>query len=157
MSGELSLHNRQRARAVDLALLRRILNTLLIELFSADNFELGIHLVATVEMTRLNESFLHHSGSTDVITFNYADHASRIHGEIVICLEEALIQSRKYHTSWQSELTRYLIHGLLHLQGFDDSQPAVRRKMKRKENRLLRELAQRFALSKLHRRPKVTA
>ena len=164
MSGELSLHNRQRTRAVDLRMLRRMANTLLIELLAADNFELGIHLVATTKMTRLNQFFLHHAGSTDVITFDHREEDlrfaisdSRLHGEVFICIDEAINQSRKYRTSWQSELVRYLVHGLLHLQGFDDSRSAARRKMKREENRLLRKLARRFALSKLARTPKVLA
>ena len=177
MSGDLSLQNRQCARAVDLRQLRRITNTLLVELLSADNFELGVHLVAMTEMTRLNQSFLHHAGSTDVITFDYATAVRRVsqrasrnkprhanplapsprnlHGEIFICLDEALTQSRKYRTSWQAELVRYLVHGLLHLHGFNDSQTAARRKMKHEENRLLRELARRFPLSKLRRQPRV--
>jgi len=159
-----SITNRQRTRAIDLRLLRRITNTVLTELLSADNFELGIHLIATAEMTRLNETFLQHAGSTDVITFNYSDHATRttqhastLHGEIFICLDEAVLQSRRFRTPWQSELIRYLVHGLLHLCGHDDAQPAVRRKMKREENRLLCELVRRFPLSKLGRRPRVAA
>ncbi len=164
MSRELFLQSRQRTRAVDLQLLRRITNTLLIEELAVDHFELGIHLVATKEMTRLNQSFLRHAGSTDVITFDHRGndsrftiHDSRFHGEIFICVDEAINQSRKYRTSWQSELIRYLVHGLLHLQGFDDSRLLARRKMKREEDRLLHELAQRFALSKLGRKPKVQA
>jgi ssRNA-specific RNase YbeY (16S rRNA maturation enzyme) len=46
-------------------------------------------------------------------------------------------------------LTRYLLHGLLHLHGFDDLTPAARRRMKREENRLLREAAREFVLSRL--------
>ena len=46
----------------------------------------------------------------------------------------------EFGTSWQQELIRYLVHGILHLLGFDDQQPAQRRTMKREENRLVRHL-----------------
>jgi probable rRNA maturation factor len=164
MSGEFSVQNRQRTFAIDLRLLRRITNTVLTELLAVEQFELGIHLVATPEMTQLNETFLGHSGSTDVITFNYSDPAtchpppaSTLHGEIFISIDEAVAQSRSFRSTWQSELVRYLVHGLLHLLGHDDAQPAARRKMKREEQRLLCELARRFPLSKLSRKTKVAA
>ncbi len=71
------------------------------------------------------------------------------HGEIFICIDDAVKQSRQFRTAWQSELVRYVIHGLLHLAGHDDLRPVARRKMKREENRLLRLLAKRFAFGKL--------
>ena len=80
-----------------------------------------------------------------------------LHGEIFICVDEAVVQARRFRASWQSELVRYVIHGVLHLRGFDDLHPAGRRKMKREEDRLLREIALRFALSKLARRPRLRA
>lgn len=66
-----SISSRQQVRAVDLRLLRRIVATLLNEM-SLSQAELAIHLVSATDITRLNESFLHHAGSTDVITFNYS-------------------------------------------------------------------------------------
>jgi probable rRNA maturation factor len=53
-------------------------------------------------------------------------------------------QARRFHVHWQSELVRYIVHGLLHLQGFEDLDPAARRRMKRQEDRLLKHLAGRF-------------
>ena len=47
-----------------------------------------------------------------------------LHGEIFICVDEAVLQARKFRTSWQSEIVRYLVHGVLHLLGHDDSRPA---------------------------------
>ena len=44
-----------------------------------------------------------------------------LHGEIFICVDEAIRQARRFGTIWQSEIVRYLIHGVLHLLGFDDS------------------------------------
>jgi rRNA maturation RNase YbeY len=59
------------------------------------------------------------------------------------------LQAREFRTTWQSEITRYLVHGVLHLLGHDDSRPAKRRNMKQAENRRLRELSRRFSLAHL--------
>lgn len=147
----LQLRVRQRVRRVDTALLRRFTRALLEEGLGVADYELGLHLVAAPEMTRLNETFLQHTGSTDVITFDHteAPNPSRLHGEIFICLDDAVNQSRAFRTTWQSELARYVIHGVLHLRGFDDLVPSKRRVMKREENRLLRAWARRFPLQRL--------
>jgi rRNA maturation RNase YbeY len=104
-------------------------------------------------MAELNWKFLQHKGSTDVITFDYAALKRRkkkcLHGELFVCVDEAISQSTEFKTTWQSEIVRYIVHGILHLLGHDDSCAEARRKMKREENRRLRELSRRFALSKL--------
>ena len=166
----IAVANRQRTRKINLRLLKKIANALLTEL-EIEKAEIGICLVAVPEMTRLNETFLKHKGSTDVITFDYGlgvppsggskrgvvpaqnnrlkpGHQT-LHGEIFVCVDEAVLQARKFGTSWQSEVIRYLVHGVLHLLAFDDSSAGARRKMKREENRRLREITRRFPLSKL--------
>ena len=77
--------------------------------------------------------------------------AITLHGEIFICLDDAVAQARLFDTAWQSELARYLLHGLLHLHGFDDQTPAARRRMKLQENRLLRLAQRQFPLRRLAR------
>jgi probable rRNA maturation factor len=152
---ELAIRNRQRVRRVNLRLLQQITNSLLRESIEAEEFELCIHLVGAKEMAHINWEFLQHDGSTDVITFSHADGTNDLRGEVFICLDDAVKQSREFRTTWQSELVRYVVHGVLHLVGHDDLKPAARRKMKREENRLLRELAARFPLSKLGDAPKL--
>jgi probable rRNA maturation factor len=160
---ELVLRNRQRVRAVNTLLLRRIVRSLLTDFVGVENYELGLHLLSGPQITRLNETFLRHAGSTDVITFDYSEFGTRnsellsIHGEVFVCVDEAARQARRFRTTWQSELVRYIVHGVLHLLGHDDQRPAARRKMKREENRLLRDLAACFPLSQLARRLKLRA
>jgi len=171
----LHLCNRHPVRSVRLSLLRRIARALLEEAWRGGSFDLAIDLVAAPEMTRLNEAFLRHVGSTDVITFDYAERAGRgacpsrlsalsghfrdrpdarpalLHGEIVICLDEAACQARRFHTTWQSEMVRYVVHGVLHLLGYDDQDRRARRRMKAAEDALVRRLARRFVFSALSR------
>jgi probable rRNA maturation factor len=166
LSGSLLIRNRQRAVPLNTRLLRTLTRTLLQELLDLETFDLVIYIVQAPEMTALNETFLHHSGSTDVITFNYSDSVlpascrqskpslpagrrKHVHGEIFICVDDAIVQARQFRTSWPGELARYVIHGILHLRGFDDIRPADRRKMKREENRLLRNVARLFRLREL--------
>jgi probable rRNA maturation factor len=149
----LLLRNHHPARRPDLGLLRRITRALLHQELGREEYDLGFYLVDEHEMTHLNETFLQHKGSTDVITFDYCDPGQPefLAGEIFICLDEARVQARRFRVSWQSELVRYVVHGLLHLSGFDDQRPAQRRSMKREEDRLLRALAAQFPLSRLAR------
>ena len=177
----LSFSNRQRTRRIDLRLLRKVTAVCLKEIFDQPQFELGIHLVAAEEMATVNQNFLQHSGSTDVITFDYGQGAAELpsaagvpisntpkiptilpsatrqhvlHGEIFISIDDAISQAKKFKTTWQSELVRYVVHGILHLRGFDDLNPVARKKMKREENRVVDELTHRFPLSKLQRASK---
>ena len=154
-----TLLNRQRARKVDARQLRVITLALLGELHIA-SAEFGVNLVGDAEMTRVNETFLQHEGSTDVITFDHSelpprrqtpDASPNLHGELFVCVDEAIRQARGFRTTWQSELVRYVVHGVLHLLGHDDHRAADRRKMKREENRLVRLMARRFAFTRLSR------
>jgi rRNA maturation RNase YbeY len=79
------------------------------------------------------------------------DLTGRLAGELFICLDDAVKQAREFRTTWQEELARYVIHGLLHLRGFDDVEPAARRVMKREENRLLRRAGRKFTLAQLQK------
>ncbi len=151
----LDISNRQRTKKINARLLRQIVSALFDELKIA-KAELGINLVGAKEMARVNWQFLQHEGSTDVVTFDHRDHASRIthhaspiHGELFICVDDAVAQAKEFRTSWQSEVVRYIVHGVLHLLGHDDLKPDLRRKMKRVENRLVRRLAKQFSLAQL--------
>ena len=121
------------------------------QLFPQQEYELGVHLVNEQEMVHLNETFLRHQGCTDVITFDHQDASDPkvLHGEIFVCVDEALLQARRFRSSWQSEVVRYLVHGMLHLSGYDDRRRQARQKMKRAENGMLKELARRFELTQL--------
>jgi probable rRNA maturation factor len=148
----IAISNRQRAgtraRKIDLRLLEHIAAAALEELKMAAE-ELSIVLVGAKEMASLNEKFLGHEGPTDVITFDYSEGSKGLSGEIFVCVAEAERQAKEFKTNWQAEVIRYVVHGILHLAGHDDLNPVARKKMKREEGRLVRELSRRFALSKL--------
>jgi probable rRNA maturation factor len=159
MSLELTIRNRQRSRAINTRLLRDIVRELLSELLELDEVELGVALVGAKEMARVNWQFLRHEGSTDVITFDHSEEQlsrkqqkgfrRKICGELYVCVDDAVAQTRSFRTTWQAEVVRYIVHGVLHLCGHDDHRVTARRVMKREENRLVRRLEKKFPLRSL--------
>jgi len=133
----LDVRNRQRTHPVNLARLRH-----LVGLVTADFQSLSIVLVSDVEMTRLNLRYHAVAGTTDVLSFDYGAG----HGELIISVARAVAQARAYRTTPSRELALYIIHGILHLQGFDDLQPVPRRRMRAAERRLLGKLDFRWLL-----------
>ncbi len=155
----LAFRNRQQIHSLNLPLLRRLTRHLLQKELSIGGYELGVHFVEKSEMAHLNSTFLHHEGSTDVITFDHRSGESQppLHGEIFISVPDAVKQAREFGTTWQSEVARYIIHGVLHLCDYDDVHPTRRREMKREENRLLLKMAKLFPLKSIALRRSRTA
>jgi probable rRNA maturation factor len=159
----LAILNRQRRLPVNTRQLCRLALEIL-NVMGAEEFELGVTLVDARSMAKINGDFLGHDGPTDVITFDYSNSrragrpgrvVGRLHGEIVICGDVVREHARRFDVAWQAELARYVIHGLLHLLGYDDTAALARRRMKREEQRLLDAVGRRFALSKLSRKTKM--
>ncbi len=139
----LIIENRQRKRKLEVRALRSGLGRTLKFLWPEGSWEMCFHLVGEEEMARVNWSFLHHRGSTDVITFDHsADHPHlSVSGEAYICVDDAVKQARRFKTTLKQEVLRYGIHALLHLHGMTDHAEAGYRAMKREEKRLLAALA----------------
>jgi probable rRNA maturation factor len=149
---ELVINNRQRARRLDRKLLNQIAEFTLSE-SRVESAELGIHFVSPKQMANVHEQFMNIAGSTDVITFDHgSEPPAKIHGEIFISIEDAIAQAREFKTTWQSETARYMVHGILHLLGYDDLEAQARAKMKREEDRLVRKLESNFNLRKIEKR-----
>ena len=153
MSRVLQFRNRQRIQRIDSTQLRRLVRFALRDGLRLDAYTLCVHLVDDPEMTRVNEHYLGHEGSTDVITFDLRemDPDAGWAGELFVCVPEAVRQARRFRTSWQAEVLRYIVHGALHLSGFDDLETTARRAMKREENRLMKALQKRFLAAEFHR------
>jgi len=98
---------------------------------------LVLNFVSETEITELNEKYLDHYYSTDIITFDYSEDRKEIDGEIFISTDDAESNARKYKVHLKNELTRLIIHGILHLLGYDDQQKNDKIIMKRMENDLL--------------------
>jgi probable rRNA maturation factor len=91
--------------------------------------EVFVWLISDRRMALLHRKFLGRSGPTDVLTFQ--------HGEIFISVDTARRHARAFGNSLLRELQLYIVHGLLHLHGFDDQTPSRANKMKAAQERIL--------------------
>ncbi len=139
----LDLRQQRGAGPVDTRWLRRRVRALIDREIRLEGYELGIHLVNEPHMVRLNERYLRHAGVTDVIAFGYRGRSDPegLAGDVVVCPAEARRHARRYRTDSRGEIFRYIVHGILHLLGHDDRTPAMRRRMKRIEDRWVRRWA----------------
>lgn len=82
----------------------------------------------------LNKKYLNHNTLTDVITFNYNDEYENLAGDIYISYERIKENAITYNVSTDEELQRVMVHGVLHLIGYDDHTEEQRKLMRDKEN-----------------------
>ena len=131
--------NRQRAVRVDLEPIRQFAERALIECLKlqqrklgslADLPEVSVVLVSDKRIAGIHGRFMDDPTATDVITFD--------HGEIVISTQTAKRQARQFGTSLAHELRLYLVHGLLHLCGYDDKTRKAAAEMKRVQESVVR-------------------
>ena len=115
--------------------------------------ELNVVLVGSRKIAELNKRFLNHDGPTDVITFDYTKdpdayiiNESRLVGEIFVCIDMAVSAARDHGQSVSREVVLYIIHGILHLRGFNDGQDDEKQLMRQAETSLISRLNQHFDL-----------
>jgi probable rRNA maturation factor len=89
-----------------------------------------VWLISDRRISRLHRQFLGESGPTDVVTFH--------DGEIFISVETARRYAREFGNSLMNEIKLDIVHGLLHLHGFDDQTAADARRMKNTQEEILR-------------------
>ncbi len=85
------------------------------------------------KILEVNREYLHHDYFTDIITFDYTEKGV-ISGDIFISLDTVLSNSKEQHTTYEEELYRVIIHGILHLCGINDKGPGEREIMQNAEN-----------------------
>lgn len=93
--------------------------------------EIYVVLVSDKRIADLHQRFMRISGPTDVLTFE--------HGEIVISVDTAARNARTLCTNVEKELELYVVHGLLHLHGFDDRTERKAKRMARTQELVLAE------------------
>jgi probable rRNA maturation factor len=126
----ITVRNLQRSVPIDAAKLQEFAERALIVFFDSSSegrtrlrrlTEISILLISDRRMSKLHRRFLNTAGSTDVITFH--------HGEILISAETARKHARRFKSSILREIQLYIVHGLLHLSGYEDRTKTGARKM----------------------------
>ncbi len=90
-------------------------------------------------LLKINQEFLGHDYFTDVISFDYGDN-DIINGEVYISIDRVKKNSRKFEIDLNIELTRVMLHGVLHLCGMNDIDPDERMQMRMEEEKFLKML-----------------
>ncbi|GEM_PF-256233 len=98
----------------------------------------GVALVNNRTIRRLNRLFLQEDEATDVLSFPLETSRRNWEGEVVVSTEQAVAVAGDYGTDPVSESLLYVLHGVLHLAGYDDRTTRQRMKMERKQRELLR-------------------
>ena len=136
---EVTVHNLQRKISVNVAELEKftgnaVQHSLQLQQGKQTDLrksrEVSVWLISDRRMVLLHRKFLGQSRATDVLTFQ--------HGEIFISVDTARRHARTFGNSLLRELKLYIVHGLLHLHGFDDQTPAEAHKMKTAQEKILR-------------------
>lgn len=99
--------------------------------------EISIIFCSKNKIKEINRKFRNRDCETDVISFPYTNSGDFI-GEVIVCLEVAEENSKKYGVSFEKELKKLLVHSFLHLKGYDHHND--KGKMARKEKSILKSL-----------------
>lgn len=98
--------------------------------------EVGYLFCDDDKILEVNREYLQHDYYTDIITFDY-DEDDTINGDIVISLDTVRSNAELFGKTYEEELYRVIIHGILHLCGIDDKGPGEREIMEAAENKAL--------------------
>lgn len=148
----IDIANGQFCLLLDLERLRAI-GTRLLEHEGVLDAEISVALVSDDVMHGVNNDFLGHDYTTDVVSFalDVTEPVSppphdaplgwgkRLSGEVVICTDYAIREAATVRWSPHDEVALYLVHGLLHICGYDDLNTAARKRMRRREREILAE------------------
>jgi len=100
--------------------------------------EITVCLVGDREIRRLNLEFLGKDCPTDVIAFDLNESKDKIAADIVVSTDTAYVNAKRFGTSPVYEVYLYIVHGLLHIFGYDDKNSGQRRLMQHKAESILR-------------------
>ncbi len=92
-------------------------------IFTSDNF-----------LINLNTEYLSHDTFTDIITFQYNEEGDKLHSDVFVSIERVKDNAKLFNQSILNELHRMLIHGVLHLLGYDDKNKTSKQLMTTKED-----------------------
>ena len=135
--------NRQRRVRVSTSRLRATAEVALSALGRADR-DVHVSVVDDPAIRRLNARYLRRRTTTDVLAFDLETPGpSRLMGEVIVCADTARRQARRVGVSVALELDLLVVHGLLHLAGWDDHEPREARLMHECERKILAETGRR--------------
>lgn len=134
---KLNIINLQKLHFIDKNRVKKLISSIL--KVEKKNAELNLVFTDNKKIKKINKTFLGHNFATDVISFAYNNSSleNNISGEIIISVEMAVKLAQKLKCTIEGEIALYLVHGLLHLLGYNDKLKKDARKMHQREKELL--------------------
>ncbi len=94
---------------------------------------ISIVLVDDGYLLDINRKYLNHNYKTDVISFDL-NAGGDIEGEVYVSVDRACVQAKRYRVSVENEILRLIVHGILHLAGWEDKTRSEKLRMRKREN-----------------------
>jgi len=137
----LEILDEQDVFAVDLERVRTVCEAILAD-SKIRSGRMNVVLVDSDTIRQFNRDFLQHDYPTDTISFPIEDRRSEgyLEGEVLVCTEIAKDRAGEFGWTAEEELLLYVVHGMLHLTGFDDATPEQQALMQEKEREYLARL-----------------
>jgi probable rRNA maturation factor len=132
----IAITNRQKGMRIDRLRMRRAIRAILHDA-EVTEAQLSVAVVDDPAIAKLHDEFLDDPDPTDVLSFLLERSPNALEGEVVVSADTARRIAPKYGCAAETELLRYVIHGTLHLVGYDDATPPQRAAMKRQERKYL--------------------
>ena len=126
------IHNLQSLLKIDLKLIERAVHVCT----EGEPGDLSISIVDDQAIRKIHGEHLGKDRPTDVISFEYGEHG----GEVIVSAERALEEARLRGHDPVEELLLYVVHGIMHLRGFDDKEEADAEEMWKAQNRMMKKL-----------------
>jgi probable rRNA maturation factor len=131
------IRNLQKKLSPDRRLIRKIIRTVCCNEIACADVEVTLCLVTDEAIRDLNSRFHQCDAPTDVLAFPLSESPEQIIADIFVSTDSAVSQAREYKTGGPFEMYLYVIHGLLHIAGYDDLNGPARQAMRRKEKEYL--------------------
>ena len=133
---DIELSNRQSALEIDADRLKSAARAIVQDERIA-RAQVSLAVVDDATIHALNRRYLKHDYPTDVLSFVFDRQGDRLDGEVVVSAQTAAAAAGQYDWPPADELLLYVIHGMLHLVGYDDQTPEARSEMRRRERHYL--------------------
>ena len=98
---------------------------------------ISYNFVSSKDQIKMNREFKSHNYNTDILTFDLSNSECELTGDVYISLKQIKKNAKRYNVWLKEELSRVLIHGFLHLYGFNDQTKQEKKEMKKQEDRYL--------------------
>ncbi|MDP4266783.1 MAG: rRNA maturation RNase YbeY [Bacteroidota bacterium] len=101
--------------------------------FKINRISINLIFCSDKYLYEINKKYLNHDTLTDIITFDYSE-KNLISGDLLISIERVEENAKEFSNSFEAELLRVIIHGVLHLLSYNDKTENEKREMREKEN-----------------------